>query len=264
MALSGRKLLRFSGSDNPLATRQRTSAAMKLRSAILATVLTGAMFAQTPPQSLHWNSWSNAAFARARAEHKFVLLDLEAVWCHWCHVMDDVTYRDPDVIRLLDQRYVVVKVDQDARPDVANRYQDWGWPATIVFAADGSEIVKRQGYIPPHPMTSMLQAIIDDPSPGPSVEKEAAFQVASTSLLPPALFARVQSEYEQQYDAAQSGWGFGHKYLDRDSVEYALRLAASGNRQYAHRAASRMPSGPYERRAVASLRPLPHRRPCAV
>jgi uncharacterized protein len=208
---------------------------MKLRSAILVTVLSGAMSAQSAPPVLHWNSWSNVDFARARAEHKFVLLDLEAVWCHWCHVMDAVTYRDPGVIRLLNQRYILVRVDQDARPDIANRYQDWGWPATIVFADDGSEIVKRQGYIPPLPMASMLQAIIDDPSPGPSIEKETAFQVASTSLLSPSLVARVRSEYEQQYDAAQSGWGFGHKYLDRDSVEYALRLAASGNQEYAHR-----------------------------
>jgi uncharacterized protein YyaL (SSP411 family) len=208
---------------------------MKLRAAMLITLLCGAISAQAAPSPLQWNPWSNATFARARAEHKFVLLDLEAVWCHWCHVMDDITYRDPSVTKLLNQRYVLVKVDQDSRPDIANRYQDWGWPATIVFAADGSEIVKRQGYIPPRPMASMLQAIIDDPSPGPSVEREAAFTVASSSYLSPPLVAQVKSEYEQQYDIAQSGWGFGHKYLDRDSVECALRLAASGNRAYALR-----------------------------
>jgi uncharacterized protein len=208
---------------------------MKFRTILLATLLSTSLSAQAPAPALHWNPWSDAAFARARAEHKFVLLDLQAVWCHWCHVMDDITYRDPAVIRLLNQRYVLVKVDQDSRPDIANRYQDWGWPATIVFAADGSEIVKRQGYIPPLPMASMLQAIIDDPSPGPSVDKEAAFQAASNSSLPPDLVARVKSSYEQHYDKAASGWGFGHKYLDRDSVEYALRLAAAGNQEYSQR-----------------------------
>jgi uncharacterized protein len=211
------------------------NAAVRIRTAILATLLCGTLSAQTVPPALHWSSWSNDAFARARAEHKFVLLDLEAVWCHWCHVMDDTTYSDPSVIRLLNQRYVLVKVDQDSRPDVANRYQDWGWPATVVFAADGSEIVKRQGYIPPRPMASMLQAIIDDPSPGPSVEKEAAFQAAVSSSIPPSLIARVKSSYEKQYDIAASGWGFGHKYLDRDSVEYALRLTAAGNQEYSRR-----------------------------
>jgi uncharacterized protein YyaL (SSP411 family) len=186
---------------------------------------------------LNWQPWSDAAFAQARAEHKFVLLDLEAVWCHWCHVMDDITYRDPVVMRLLSQRYVLVKVDQDARPDISDRYQDWGWPATIVFAADGSEIVKRQGYIPPQPMASMLQAIIDDPSPGPSVEKEADFHPASDASIGTDVLKRVYKAYDNQYDKAASGWGFGHKYLDADSVELALRLGAEGDVGYAKRAA---------------------------
>ena len=197
----------------------------------------GSAPAETQPATLHWQPWSDAAFAQARKEQKFVLLDLEAVWCHWCHVMDDVTYRDPGVIRLLQQRYVLVKVDQDARPDISNRYEDYGWPATVVFAAEGSEIVKRQGYIPPRPMSSMLQAIIDDPSPGPSVEKEAAFHPAAGSAIPAALLARVQTQFGMQYDQPVAGWGFGHKYLDANSVEYALRLTAHGNAEAAKRAA---------------------------
>jgi uncharacterized protein len=193
--------------------------------------------AQAPSPVLEWKPWSDAVFAEARAEHKFVLLDLEAVWCHWCHVMDDVTYRDPVVIRLLKKKYILVKVDQDSRPDISNRYQDYGWPATVVFAADGSEIVKRQGYIAPRPMSSLLQAIIDDPSPGPSVEKEEAFKAAGSSAIGAATLARVQKQYDLQYDKAAAGWGFGHKYLDSDSTEYALRLAAHGDAAYAKRVA---------------------------
>jgi uncharacterized protein len=191
----------------------------------------------TQALKLSWQPWSDAAFARARTEHKFVLLDLEAVWCHWCHVMDDVTYRDTIVMRLLNERYILVKVDQDARPDISNRYQDWGWPATIVFAADGSEIVKRQGYIPPRPMSSMLQAIIDDPSPGPSVEKKAEFHAASDAAIGDELLKRIYKAYDNQYDKEATGWGFGHKYLDADSVELALLLGGEGDAACAKRAA---------------------------
>src|SRR5271155_1121081 len=215
---------------------------MHLRSLVRALLLAcgllalpAATVAQQP--ALQWQPWSDAAFPTARQQHKFVLLDLEAVWCHWCQVMDDVTYRDPAVVRLLNERYILVKVDQDSRPDISNRYQDYGWPATVVFAADGSEIVKRQGYIPPRPMSSMLQAIIDDPSPGPSIEKEAAFRPAANSEIKAALLAQIQSQYDKQYDQPVAGWGFGHKFLDSDSVEYALRLAARGNAEYANRAA---------------------------
>jgi uncharacterized protein YyaL (SSP411 family) len=198
---------------------------------------TGRIVAEGQRAQLNWQPWSDKAFQQARTEHKFVLLDLEAVWCHWCHVMDVVTYSDPIVIRLLNQKYILVKVDQDQRPDISNRYQDYGWPATVVFAADGSEIVKRQGYIPPRPMSSMLQAIIDDPSPGPSVEKEAVFHPAANSAINAALLARIKSAYESQYDKPVAGWGFGHKYLDGDSTEYAMRLAARGDADAAKRVA---------------------------
>lgn len=211
---------------------------------IAATALASLMLIALPgsaaaePPALHWQPWSDQAFASARQQHKFVLLDLEAVWCHWCHVMDDVTYKDPEVVRLLNEKYILVKVDQDARPDISNRYQDYGWPATVIFAGDGSEIVKRQGYLPPKQMASILQAVIDDPSPGPSIEKEAALHPASDASIPAALLARVKNSYEAQYDKDAEGWAFGHKYLDEDSVEYGLRLAASGDATYAHRAAA--------------------------
>src|ERR1700757_621889 len=120
-----------------------------------------------------WQPWSDSIFNEARQQGRFVLLDLGTGWCHWCHVMEEVTYTDPTVVDLIRSHYLAIRVDADSRPDLANRYEDYGWPATIVFNTDGSEIVKRQGYIPPKPMASMLQAIIDDPSPGPSIVAEA-------------------------------------------------------------------------------------------
>src|ERR1700760_2081349 len=145
---------------------------------IASALLTASLASATESSPIVWKGWSNDIFDQAKREHKFVLLDLEAVWCHWCHVMAETTYKDPQVISLMQSKYIAVRVDQDSRPDLSNRYEEYGWPATVVFAADGSEIVKRQGYIPPRNMASMLQAIIDDPSPGPSIEKEAALHPA--------------------------------------------------------------------------------------
>ena len=179
--------------------------------------------------AIRWEAWSGDVFARAAREHRFVLLDLEAVWCHWCHVMDEMTYSDGHVIDLINRRYIAVRVDQDSRLDLSNRYEDYGWPATIVFAADGSEIVKRSGYIPPMPMASMLQAIIDDPSPGPSVVKEAPPVFNHDAALSPKLRAELEKTYNDRYDAQHGGWGFIHKYLDAPSVEYALARARRGD-----------------------------------
>jgi uncharacterized protein YyaL (SSP411 family) len=203
---------------------------MKLRWLPLVALLTSSAIPQTAPQPIVWHPWSEAIFTQAAREHKFVLLDLEAVWCHWCHVMDQETYRDPAVRHLMSKSYIAVKVDQDSRPDISNRYEDYGWPATVIFNAKGGEIVKRQGYLPPLQMASILQAVIDDPSPGPSVEAEKAVTYATTPFLAPALLDEVKKEYEKQYDVAGKGWAFGHKYLDADSVEYASTLAAHGDK----------------------------------
>jgi len=196
---------------------------------MLLLVCACSLRAQAPSQAIDWHPWSAEIFAQAAREHKFVLLDLEAVWCHWCHVMDQQTYSDTAVRRLMGRSYLAVKVDQDSRPDISNRYEDYGWPATVIFKADGSEIVKRQGYLPPKQMASILQAVIDDPTPGPSVEPEKAITYAATPFLPAALLADVRKEFEKQYDTAGKGWAFGHKYLDADSVEYANVLAQHGD-----------------------------------
>jgi hypothetical protein len=105
-----------------------------------------------PPAAIGWQSWNDDVFQQAHAQERFVLLDLEAIWCHWCHVMDETTYQDRDVGRLIAQKYIAVRVDQDSDPALSARYQDYGWPATIVLAADGTEIVKRRGYLPPAQM----------------------------------------------------------------------------------------------------------------
>ncbi len=202
---------------------------------LLACTLYAIASACPAQQSLHWQPWSQSVFTQAQQQHKFVLLDLEAVWCHWCHVMDATTYADPAVVKLLNEKYLLIRVDQDSRPDISNRYQDYGWPATVVFAANGSEIVKRQGYIEPQQMVAMLRAIIRDPSPGPSIEREAALHPAADASLSPTLLAAVQRNYEQQYDTQSAGWAFGHKYLDADSYALALRLAAHGNATYSQR-----------------------------
>src|SRR5262245_22776654 len=123
----------------------------------VAGLATSAASPAAPVQeAITWQDWSDAAFARAQRERRLVLLDLGAAWCHWCHVMDATTYRDAEVARLIADRFVPVKVDQDTRPDLANRYEDYGWPATVVFDGAGRELVKMRGYIPPERMRALL------------------------------------------------------------------------------------------------------------
>jgi len=190
-----------------------------------------------PAKPIVWRGWSEKNFVDANREHRFVLLDLEAVWCHWCHVMDVNTYSDPKVASLLQAYYVTVKVDQDSRPDLSNRYQDYGWPATVVFDANGHEIVKRQGYLAPDEMASMLQAIIDDPSPGPSVQPAPKLEIPVNASLSPAIQKKLTQNYFSGYDSENGSWGTDQKFLDWDSVEYSMVLARrNGDKQAEHMA----------------------------
>jgi uncharacterized protein YyaL (SSP411 family) len=96
-------------------------------------------------QPVQWHAWGEAAFARAQAEDKPILLDIGAVWCHWCHVMDRESYENPEIAALINRSFVAVKVDRDERPDVDARYQaavsaisgQGGWPLTAFLTPDG-------------------------------------------------------------------------------------------------------------------------------
>jgi uncharacterized protein YyaL (SSP411 family) len=96
-------------------------------------------------QPVRWHAWGEAAFSRAQAEDKPILLDIGAVWCHWCHVMDRESYEDAEIAALINEYFVAVKVDRDERPDVDARYQaavsaisgQGGWPLTAFLTPDG-------------------------------------------------------------------------------------------------------------------------------
>jgi uncharacterized protein YyaL (SSP411 family) len=178
-----------------------------------------------------WQGWSDSVFDQAKRENKFVLLDLEAIWCHWCHVMDETTYKDPQVIKFLNSKYIPVRVDQDSRPDLSNRYEDYGWPATVVFGPDGKEIVKRQGYIEPKQMIAMMKAIIADPTPGPSVRPETTLKFGESYLLTPELRKDLENRFMISYDEKHGSWGFDQKYLEWASTELAMIRAKAGDAQ---------------------------------
>jgi len=185
----------------------------------------------THAAAVRWETSPERAFARAKSEKKLVLLDLQAVWCHWCHVMEETTYRDARVIALLDQHYVTLQVDQDSRPDISSRYEEYGWPATILFDADGRELVKQSGYIEPQRFASLLQAVIDDPTPGPSVVPKREIAFASEPKLSKALRSELEKTIATRYDAQLGGFGTVHKYVDPPSIEHLITRALDGDKR---------------------------------
>ncbi len=189
-----------------------------------------------PAQSLsdlNWQPWSAKPFAEAKERGKLILLDLGAVWCHWCHVMEETTYKDVIVTGLLNKHFVLIHTDQDADPELSARYGDWGWPATILYAPDGSEIAKLRGYKNPEDMANILNAFIKDPTPGPSVEDAPAIVPSAAMFLSPEHRQALLGNYRETYDKANGGWGDVHKFIHTDGMDYALSRAEGGDREAA-------------------------------
>lgn len=185
--------------------------------------------------AIGWEPWTSAAFARAAAERKPVLLSLTASWCRGCDVMDAVTYADPRVAAAVREGFVAVRADTDRRPDVNSRYNLDGWPTTAVLTPSG-EILTGSTYLTPHAMLGMLESArtamrerYDELMA--RAEQAAALRRASA---PPAryepdgeaprwLVARLLEEEDREH----GGFGAGGKFLPSAPMQLALAYHAA-------------------------------------
>ncbi|OGW38128.1 MAG: hypothetical protein A2Y97_03860 [Nitrospirae bacterium RBG_13_39_12] len=95
-------------------------------------------------QKIDWYPWSDEAFIKAKKKDKPVFLSSGAIWCHWCHVMAKECFENEDIIRLLNENFINIKLDRDERPDIDRRYQQavasmgfgGGWPLSVFLTPD--------------------------------------------------------------------------------------------------------------------------------
>jgi len=178
-----------------------------------------------------WMEWEPEVFERARAEDKPVLLGISAVWCHWCHVMDETTYSDQRVIDIVSSRFVPVRVDNDTRPDVNARYNMGGWPTTVFLAPDG-EILAGLTYIPPDRMVEMLNRVneawyVDRDTIRERLEQvraeRATRQQAEPGALGPQVVRMIRNEFDKAYDEEFGGFGNEPKFPQTDAIRLLIR-----------------------------------------
>jgi uncharacterized protein YyaL (SSP411 family) len=169
-----------------------------------------------------WVDWSDANFAKAKTENRLVILDLQAVWCHWCHVMEEKTYQDSKVNAILGAHFIAVRVDQDSRPDISNRWGDYGWPATIIMNGDGKELAKRSGYIEPDKMLELLNQVVAHPDQSLDDEEKASGEVAGVGYLSRSLEKNLTQMIASKYDRKLGGWDISHKFMDVGLMEYFI------------------------------------------
>lgn len=175
------------------------------------------------PDLINWNeNWGDDIFTKAKAENKPIILSLEAVWCHWCHVMKEKTYGNQNIANFINDNFVAVRVDQDSNPFLSTKYKRYGWPATIFFAPDGSEIAKKTGYQSPEDMLALIQGIQKEPYKV-LFNKKPELTIAKAGPLEKGLKENLYEKFKSTTNLNIGGLKIVLKYLDRDTVEYALQ-----------------------------------------
>lgn len=176
--------------------------------------------------AIDWAPWTTESFERAATEDRLILINVVATWCHWCHVMEDTTYADPEVAAILDAHFVVIRVDSDARPDIAERYQPWGWPATAILSPGAEPALNLRGYRKPEVFAEILLELVEEHDRGAlrrgdvGPEPEA---VVDQDL--EAIRARTVAQLDGYFDPDGLGWGGKQKYPWPGPIDYALLRA---------------------------------------
>ncbi len=175
---------------------------------------------------IRWQPWSADAFDLARRTGRPILLSISAVWCHWCHVMDETSYSHPGVIDLINREYVPIRVDNDVRPDINQRYNMGGWPTTAFLTPSG-DILTGATYMPPDQMADALARVAayyhanqtEIASKALEGRKRAAMGVArSAGELDSASVDAVLEAVRSAYDPEYGGFGSAPKFPQTEAI----------------------------------------------
>jgi hypothetical protein len=213
---------------------------------------------QSASSSIDWQPYGPTAFALAARLHRPILLDDGAVWCHWCHMMDEHTYVDRDLAALINREYVPIKLDADERPDVDAYYQDaaahltgaTGWPLTCI-TTDSGALLYAAGYLPARakadsgdasamiPLLTRIADIYGKEKDSLAHQAEAlsariryeGVEAAPQPLEWNQLRERVVASLAREYDRENGGFGSGEgpRFFDFPAIRLALAEGFYGN-----------------------------------
>ena len=193
-----------------------------------------------------WYAWTPDAFERARTEDKPIFLSVGYSACHWCHVMAHESFEDPEIAKLLNDRFVSIKVDREERPDVDGIYMQsvvsltgqGGWPLTVFLTPAGAPFWGGT-YFPPSPrpgfpsFRQVLESIVDTYESSRDEIGDAADRM--TEVLRPSddpdaaaepshfLLNTARQRLVDSFDTQNGGWGGPPKFPQPMVLDFLLR-----------------------------------------
>ena len=206
-------------------------------------------------QPIRWFEWGGEAFETAKRESKPVLLDIGAVWCHWCHVMDRESYDSAEIAEVINQYFIAIKVDRDERPDIDSRYQaaiaamtgQGGWPLTAFLTPDGKPFFGGT-YFPPvdgygrPSFKRVLMTLADAFKQKRSdvdeqaetvmnmISKSETFAGRERETVSPQIVDHIVGSAQAMFDSRNGGFGSAPKFPHSSAMDLLLhRYARTGD-----------------------------------
>jgi len=192
--------------------------------------------------SIPWRSWGAESFQDARDRDVPILLSISGVWCHWCHVMDAGTYRDPEVIRRAATELVPIRVDADRRPDINNRYNLGGWPTTAFLSPQG-DLLSGGTFMPQEEFLAVLDQVVshyrdERADLEQKLERRRRRRARISELrhrlrgdVTPEIVDSVVDAVKKGYDPEHGGFGRAPKFPLPGTVELALAIGQARHDQ---------------------------------
>ncbi|KMQ51082.1 Thymidylate kinase [Chitinispirillum alkaliphilum] len=200
-----------------------------------------------------WYPWGGEAFEKATLENKPIFLSIGYSTCHWCHVMEDESFSDPQVAELINQTFVPVKVDREERPDLDDIYMyvcqvitgGGGWPLTVILTPEKLPFFAAT-YIPKEttgnfiglldliPQIDNLWSERRDDLMGSAVQFANSLRMftssSETAFEDNEVIEEAYTQFKEQYDTRNGGFGDAPKFPSPHILLFLLRYwKKSGN-----------------------------------
>ncbi len=185
--------------------------------------------------SIDWFDWEPAAFQSARENNRLIMVNVGHEGCTACRFMKMNTFTNPNVIDVLNNNFVSIQVDSEARPDIGDRYSDWAWPATAFMRPDGTQVLALRGSMRPAKFIPILEDLIAQHTSGKlEVDTKEPYVAPNTPITGPldAVRKQVRRQLERSYNDEIGGWG-NAKVLEyaEATLQFLLRGHLYNNEQ---------------------------------
>ncbi len=215
---------------------------------------TNALVDETSPYLLqhshnpvNWRPWSQQALEDAKKENKLVIVSIGYSSCHWCHVMEEETFEDEEVAKVMNENFISIKVDREERPDVDQIYQDFqrltdgntGWPLNVIVLPNGKPFYggtyhSKTQWV--EVLTKMNELYKKDPEKAKEYTDMVTEGIDQINLIEPANSLEELTEddlkksvenWQQNWDLQEGGEKGTEKFMIPSNLNFLLDYAIS-------------------------------------